>query len=124
MLLDTYAWVEYLKGTAKGGAVKAILDNGSVAYTSAISLAEISEWLHRNGLDVHKGIESITSLSLVIPLGEAILVEGGIAHVELRKIRKDIGMIDALIYTTGQMHNLDVLTGDPHLMGLPGVQML
>jgi predicted nucleic acid-binding protein len=124
VLLDTYAWIEYLKDTDRGKAVKDILESNSATYTSAISIAETSRWLHKNGLDVRKGIGNITSLSIVLPLSEDILVEGGIMHVELRKTQKDIGMIDALIYTTGQIYSMDVLTGDPHLKGLPGVQML
>ncbi|MCH7902816.1 PIN domain-containing protein [archaeon] len=50
MLLDTYAWVEFFNGTQKGEIVKGLLKK-NVCFTSAISLAELSEWIERKKLN-------------------------------------------------------------------------
>ncbi len=59
-----------------------------------------------------------------IELEESLLKEAGKNYADIRKISKDIGMIDVIIYTTAQMHQLTLLTGDPDFSKLPNVKIL
>lgn len=123
ILVDSWAWIEYFKGTSSGKAITGIVENES-AYTSSISLAEISAWFYKNNKNPEKAIENIKVNSSIIFLEEAILVESGRRYVELRNHKKDIGLIDAIIYTTARMHGLDLLTGDADFRDLPAVRMV
>lgn len=113
MLLDTYAWVEYFRGTAKGGKVKKILKERQ-CFTSAISLAELSQWIAKEKLDSGKILDTVKKISVIINLDNDILEAAGrINHQKKLKI-KNFGMIDAIILATSKAYELGVVTGDRH----------
>lgn len=122
-LLDTWAWIEYFEGSEKGVKVKSMMEKSEV-YTSAISLAEISKWVCLNNGNLESAVKQVKTNSIIINLEEAILLEAGRKYIELRKIKKDIGLIDILIYTSADIHGLAIVTGDPDFDGLAGVEML
>lgn len=121
-LLDTSAWIEYFRGSTQGEIVK--MELSKEAATSAITLAEISQWFTKNNSDVSVAIEHIKRNSILIELEEDILVESGKLYVKLRPTRAKIGLIDAIIYMTAQIHGLSLLTSDSDFQGLPQVEML
>ena len=123
ILLDTWAWIEYFKGSEKGNKIKSIIENRQI-YTSAISIAEISKWFCQNKEDIKIGIQQLKENSIIIDLEEPILIESGRQYVELRKIKKDIGLIDVIIYTTAILHDLNVITNDNDFKGLPKVDFI
>ena len=120
-LLDTWAWIEYFKGSEDGFKIKKLIEKKEV-YTSAISLAEISKWFYQNKCNVGLGVKQIKQNSIIINLEEDILIESGKKYVELRKIKKDIGLIDVIIYTTAISYGLALITKDPDLLELPSVE--
>lgn len=122
-LLDTSAWIEFFKGSVLGEKVKRILKEEQ-AYTSAITLAEVSRWVQENRGDVGFAIGQIRENSIIIPLEEPILIESGVRYVELRATKKKISMIDVIIYVTAIRHGLELITKDPDFKGLPAVKML
>lgn len=124
-LLDTWAWIEYFKGTEKGAKVKQLLDEHYVA-TSAISLAELSKWFYQNkkSFPFKDILQQIKTHSLILPLDESLLIESGYTYLALREIKKDIGLIDSIIYTTAQLHQLVTVTNDPNFQGFPDVEMI
>ncbi len=122
-LLDTWAWVEYFKGTKKGLKVKDLIKESQV-YTSAISLAEITKWFYENNGDIYKAIKQVKENSIIIQLEEDILIESGKIYVKLRKIKNKIGLIDTIIYVTGILHDLDIVTGDKDFEGLVRVEFM
>ncbi len=122
-LLDTSAWVEYFKGTEKGRKVRDILA-ANPTYTSAITLAEITKWLTENAIDLEVPLHQIKINSVLTPLEEPILIESGRRYAILRKVRKKIGLIDAIIYVSAGLHALILVTNDFDFIGLPNVEML
>ncbi|MEK6947942.1 MAG: PIN domain-containing protein [Nanoarchaeota archaeon] len=122
-VLDTSAWIEYLNGTEKGLNVKNIIDNG-IIYTSSITLAELSKWVHENNGDIFPVIEKVKTSSTLILLEENILVESGKTYNELRKTRKKISLIDSIIYTTCLIHGLNLITKDSDFKDLPNVKSI
>lgn len=123
MLLDTYAWVEFFRGTKKGAKVKEVLEQ-EFCYTCIISLAEITKWCLKNNLTVIKYIEAIQQASVIIPLSNAICALAGKICFETKKEIKDFGMMDALILATAQASGLKVLTGDKHFRDFSNTIML
>lgn len=122
-LLDTWAWIEYFNGTDKGLKVKETIEKTQV-YTSVISLAELSKWVHKNEGNLEPIIKQVKVNSILLDLEEDVLIESGRKYKEIRKLKKDIGLIDVLIYMTANIHGLKVLTGDPDFEGLEGVEIL
>ena len=112
LLLDTYAWVEFFNGTTKGEKVKQIL-KGSACFTSAICLAELSEWIEREKLD-RKKIAEVKKLSSILELDSETMELAGILKVKKRKTAKGFGLIDAIILATAKQYNLKIVTGDKH----------
>ena len=113
MLLDTYAWIEFFIGSEKGNVVNKILKN-NICYTSAISIAEISEWVERGNYDRKKIFSDVESFSTIIDLDGSILESAGIIKVKKRQKIKDFGMVDAIILATAKQHDMQIVTGDRH----------
>jgi len=116
LLIDTYAWIEFFNGTEKGAKVKEILKNNA-CFTSAICLAELSEWIERERLDGKDKLNAVKSLSSIIGLDEETLLLAGILKVEKRKRVKGFGLLDAIVLATAKQYGLKIVTGDKHFSG-------
>ncbi len=116
MLLDTYAWVEFFNGTKRGAKVRKLLKE-KACFTSAISLAELSEWVERNRLDRKEKMTAVKKLSSIIGLDEQTLELGGVLKVRMRKTVKGFGLVDAIILATAKQYRLKIVTGDKHFKG-------
>lgn len=62
-------------------------------------------------------IREIRQKSRIIPLDTMLARKAG----AIRRVMKEGGLGDAIIYATAQTYNGDVLTGDPHFRNLSGV---
>lgn len=113
MLLDTYAWVEFFNGTKKGERVKNLIKTQS-CFTSAISIAELSEWIENEQFNRKAILQNVKSFSTIIDLDNSILEMAGIIKIKKRKTIKGIGLIDCIIISTGRYYNLQIVTGDNH----------
>ena len=51
IVIDTYAWIEFLVGSEKGKKVKELLENAEAVYTPSIVLAETARKFLREGND-------------------------------------------------------------------------
>ena len=123
MLLDTYAWVEFLRGTAKGNKVKNFL-NETQCFTCAISLAELSLWAINENLDGKKILDAVKKLSVIInPDNELLEAAGAIAYRKKLKFR-NFGIIDAIILAASKSYSLKVVTGDMHFADEEGTILL
>ena len=113
LLLDSYAWVEFFNGTEKGKKVKAFLEKEN-CFTSAISIAELSEWIERERLNRKEKMREIKTLSSVLSLDLELLELAGIVKIQKRRKEKGFGLIDAIILATAKTHGLKIVTGDKH----------
>ena len=116
MLLDTYAWIELFNGTSRGLKVKEVIANNP-CFTSAISIAELSEWVEKSKLNRQKIFHIVKNLSTIIEVNQEQLETSGILKIEKRKNFKDFGLIDAIILATAKQYNLPIITGDKHFEG-------
>jgi predicted nucleic acid-binding protein len=125
MMLDTYAWIEFLKGTEKGEKVKEFLKNEN-CYTNIVSLSEIVEWCLKNNLfnNIEAYMIKIKNGTITIFLDDIISLLAGKLNYERKKIIKDWGMIDSFILASAMINNLKILTGDKHFKDLSNVTFL
>ena len=98
-------------------------------FSPAQSIVEVSEPVtpvsEKTTLEiVERFIERIEKLSSVLPLNREILTRAGKVTHERKKDRSGFGIMDGLIYATARLHQLEMLTGDPHFQGLPGIIFL
>jgi len=123
MLLDTFAWVEFFRGTEKGNKVKKILKEKQ-CFTSAISLAELSYWAEKEKLNSKKILSSVKELSAILSLDNYILEAAGKISYSKKKEAKNFGMIDAIILACCKAYNLKIVTGDKHFEKETGAVIL
>ena len=123
MLLDSYAWVEFFEGSEKGKKVAEILKKNK-CFTSIVSISEIINWTLKNNEDFEDRVKRIESLSKILNLNRDIVITAGKINFQHKKLIKNWGMLDSLIYSTALYYNLNVLTGDNHFKNLENVEML
>lgn len=123
-LFDSWAWIELLHGGSRGGKIRALLQSRSPVYTSKMSVAEISVWAEKYSVDKDEAFSRIGRLTSYLDLEFDLLRDAGRNYFLLRKTKKDIGLIDAIIYTCALKHGLILVTGDPDMEGLPNVLMV
>ena len=118
VVFDTYAWVEYLKGSETGIKVQKILESQeNEIFSSVITIAEVSSISKRESKDVELGYTIINNLSKIHSITTELAKEAGTLHAEMRKKIKDFGMADSLVLLTARKLGAKILTGDPHFKG-------
>jgi len=119
-VVDAYAWIEYLDGTARGAKVRDLLEDArNTATTSTVTLAEVLSKFIRNRRDpalASKAIEDNTALE---PVDTGLAKLAGELHAEQRKKIRDFGLADAFVLATARKKSAKVLTGDPHFESIP-----
>jgi len=109
VLLDSWAWIEYIKASKAGEEVRGFLDGEYLILTSTINIAEVYRHLlrHRNALFGKKFIGFMQKASFSIPVTEEIAT----LSAEL-KHEKKWGLGDSIIYATAKLNNVQLVSGD------------
>lgn len=126
MLLDSYAWIEFFRGSDEGKKVQRVLKDATVVYTAPVVLAEVYSRLYRKvGIDAanqcHKVIQDQCAL---IVTDEDIALHAGEIHATFKKKMPDFGMADAFVLASARDRSVKVLTGDPHFKDIEDAVML
>ncbi|KXA89115.1 hypothetical protein AKJ66_02780 [candidate division MSBL1 archaeon SCGC-AAA259E22] len=123
ILLDTYAWIEYLEGSEEGEKVKDFLEGDGKAelYTSNLTIAELSDAFHRGDVDTELKwgdiLDFVQLNSSIVEPNVKNMVSAGSLKVRRREEFEDFGLIDAIILESSKMVEAELMTGDPHLTG-------
>jgi predicted nucleic acid-binding protein len=116
---DSWAWVEYFRGSRAGEEVKRLLEGGEVLFTPSICLAEIRAKYLRVGRDPSERLGFIKSRTSVIG------VDARVAEAAAKlKLEFGLHLVDAIILSCARSSGSDLVTGDRHFRGLQGVVML
>src|SRR3989344_5609923 len=110
-VIDSYAWVEYFRGTKEGEKAKQFIESGKAA-TSSISIAELSEKYKRENINFEEDFNFIMSSTKIINLNIEIALSAGKINFENKKKIKNWGMADAIILATANLINAKVIAGD------------
>jgi len=123
-VIDSFAWVEYFRGTEAGGKVRPYIESDHAA-TSTITLAELREkYLREKWMQMDEDIAFISNRTLLAPVDREIaLLAGELNHTRKKSVR-GWGMVDSIILATAMAGSASVVTGDLHFEGLPDAIML
>lgn len=127
LTIDTFAWLELIRGTPAGEVVRTTIREADQTFTPSIVLAEVARACHRVGLSdtiVELELSAIGEASAIVPIGPDQAIAAAHALDELRSRARDRkmplpGLADALILATAREERSRLLTGDPHFQDLP-----
>ncbi len=121
-IIDTYAWVEYLIGSKKGGNVKKVLnDRKNQFITLSCCLGELRGWCLKEKNDFNKVYYVVRSNSGIEEIHTNDWVRAAEIRHEKRANIEDFGFIDSLILTKQEKYKCEVISGDKHFRGLRNV---
>ena len=114
-MLDSWAWIEYYRGSAYGKKVQRIIEGDEEAYISTLNIAEVFRWFLRYYSEEEAEEERTTMKQRCVVMA----VDDEVA-VEAAKIRHRIGFSlgDSIILATARMVKAKVVTGDRDFKGL------
>jgi len=121
-IIDSYAWVEYFKGSKQGEMAREFIENKTSA-TSVITIAELSEKYEREGKNFEEDFNFIISQTKIIQLNTDIALLAGKINYENKKKIKNWGMADAIILSSAKMNKGKVVTGDEHFRTFDSVML-
>ncbi len=117
-VIDSYAWIEYFRGTEAGSRVRPYAESDSAA-TSTLTIAELKEkYLREKWPSFEEDLNFITARTAVTPVDRSIAIIAGELNHKRKKIKSDWGMADSIVLATARNASAKVVTGDPHFEGL------
>ena len=124
IIVDAYAWIEYLDGTRRGEKLRDLLETEADLYTSAVTLAEVASKAARTGRDHKTAHRVIRGNSTIVEADEQLSVETGLLHAEIGATIRDFGLSDAYVLATARRLGAEVLTGNPHFKDIGDAIMI
>lgn len=115
--LDSSAWLEYY--FSQNSTVKAMIDSHGLILTSSLSLFEIKKRMLNLKKDPEPLLMFMKQRSVIIM--PTIEINEKAAEIA---VKKKLGAMDSLIYTTSRMHNAELITGDNDFRGLENVRVI
>jgi predicted nucleic acid-binding protein len=123
-VIDSYAWIEYFRGTQSGQKVRPYVE-GDRAATSALTIAELKEKYLREGWrSYEEDSDFVSARTLITPVDRQIAELAGELNHSQKKTTKDWGMADSVILATARTASAKVVTGDRHFKGLPDAVLI
>ena len=124
-IVDSFAWVEYFRGTDAGRVVADEIEASAVG-TPLVVVAELRDKYVREHLpDWSRDLAFIKEMTVLVPEDELIAVRAGEMKNRMRtEGRRDFGLIDGIIYETAREADAILVTGDTHFRGVRGVRFL
>ena len=132
VIIDSFAWIEYLTAGRLGPKVNVTLGGEDLALTPDLVLAEVSRKLARDGLDqdqLRRQLSLILSLTSIVSIDLEVALAIPQADADLRSSarRRGLGapgLGDATVLATARSRFGKVLTGDRHFEGFPETEWL
>ena len=124
-VLDSFAWIEYFKGTKNGKKVKEVLENQS-CFTPTIVIAELSDMYSKEHYSFwEKDLNFILENSIVLQLNTEIAsIAGKLKQTVRKKYKNNFGLADRIILATARTLNANVVTGDHHFKPLKNIEFI
>ena len=121
-LIDSYAWIEYFRGTNKGEIAKNFIEKEN-CVTASLTIAELMEKYKRENKEFNEDFNFIISNSNIINFDTEIALEAGKINFENKKKIKNWGMADSIILATARKLDVKVITGDEHFKNFNSVML-
>jgi predicted nucleic acid-binding protein len=117
VVLDTYAWIEYFRGTEEGEEVKKYVEEDYQLLLPSIVVAELHEKYTRNDMnEIWDGRKNFLKLqSETQELDFQTAEKGAELKWELREEHDEVGLADSIILAHAVLSEAMLVTGDKHL---------
>lgn len=122
-VIDTFAWIEYFAGTARGEKAKPFIETGD-GITPALVVAEFTDKYVREGIDPDERLKFIRTKTMIQPLDDVAAEAAGRISAERRANVKGWGLVDSCVLATAREKGLKVVTGDEHFRSLTEAIMI
>jgi len=109
-VLDTYAWVEYFRGTNLADKVEGILKEK--CFTPTIVIAELQTKFLKENLDFTQAVNFIEAKTITIPLTTNIAILAGRINFERKKLNPHWSLYDSIVLATAREIKAKIVTGD------------
>ncbi len=121
VLIDSCAWIEYLRGSKAGEKARKFIEGDEEAIISTINLAEVYRWILRFYPEevAEEKIRAMKQRCTVLEVSEEIAIESA-----RLKHRLKLGLGDAIILATARKANATIVTGDKDFKGMENVVFL
>jgi toxin FitB len=122
IVVDSSGWIEYLGAGPKVDGFAVYFESQATLLLPSIVLYEVHKKLHRER-GKGKADDFVSHVfgfgDRLIPLTLELSIFASRTSLEMR-----LSMADAIIYTTAQKNNAQLITSDIHFANLPGVTVL
>ncbi len=127
IVIDTYAWIEYFRGSDKGKVVKEYLLGSMETYTPSIVLAELARKYFQENMPestVRERLSVVAETTTIVGIDEELALEAGkiymelVKHAEKQGLKQKPSLNDAIILATARKLRARVITGDKHFKNL------
>jgi len=121
-LLDTNAWIAYLKGHPR--VVERAWREPRLAI-SAVSLGELSYGARKSAkVEANlRRVERLASLVRVLPIDERVAEAYGWLRLDLERAGRPLGANDLWIAATAKAHDLVLVSADQAFRQVPGLRL-
>ena len=116
---DSWAWVEYFRGSRAGQAVRAMVEGNEVLFTPAVCLTELKAKYVSEGRDPAERLQFIKLRTSITSVDSAVAEDAADLKSQHR-----LHTVDALVLACARKSGGDLVTGDAHFKGLAGVLMI
>ena len=121
---DSWAWVEYLRGSKLWEGLRIRIDSRAEIFTHVVTLAELASKFRREGLDVEAAWQAVRSLSKIFIIDESDAKSAGVLHATIKESRPNFSLADAFALQAARKLNCRILTGDPDFRAMKDAIML
>jgi predicted nucleic acid-binding protein len=122
LLIDSFAWLEILKGSDRGLSALYQVMKSERCCTSVLSLYKIRYRVEqiRDAKTTDKYLSTIETNTELLHVNDRIARVAG----ELQLPGRMLSTVDRLLLATARIHNLQLLTGDSHFRGFEDAIMV
>jgi predicted nucleic acid-binding protein len=122
LLIDSFAWLEILKGSDRGLSALCQVMKSERRCTSVLSLYKIRYRVEqiRDPKTTDKYLSTIETNTELLHVNDRIARVAG----DLQLPGRMLSTVDRLLLATARIHNLKLLTGDAHFSGLEDAIMV
>ena len=117
IVVDSSAWIEYLKGSKKGERVRELISSAAI-YTTVFIAAEVFAKYAKENKNVQDAVIALSTAALVsLNLEDAALTAQ--PYVSQRSLHEKFGMADAHVVAIAKKIGATILTCDNDFKDIP-----
>lgn len=124
-IIDTYAWIEYFKGSDRGKVLKDLFYNQSNKFiTMECCIAELCGYCLRNKIEFIELYSIVKGNSIILPVMRSHWIQAAKIKFELGKKIAGFGLIDSILLAKQEEMHYKIVSGDTHFKNLKNIVYL